>query len=134
MKTFIKTTLALCALALAGCGDAYDEPAPVAQTTKLRMGKSAVTLYDADTNLVQLSVVGRCQVVPEAPEQEQEAVEITLLCQIGEQEFQQRVFTTGGKKIYTAVEPLADTDPYDYRVFINGQEIISGQIQEGATK
>lgn len=130
----MKTILAFCVLALTGCGDAYDEPAPVAQTTKLRMEKSVVTLYDSGSNLVQLSMLGRCQVVPESPEQEQEAVEITLLCQTGEQEFQQYAFITDGKKIYNVAEPLADTDPYDYRVFINGQEITSGQIQEGVSK
>jgi hypothetical protein len=124
MKTFIKTNLALCALALAGCGGG--DPEPLVENPQTE--SSLITFYSAETHRPLISMTGRCQVISEA-ESEAEVVTVDLLCQTGQSEYSEHAFTPAGMKIYYTVEAIATTLPDDYRIFLDGSEILPDEVE-----
>jgi hypothetical protein len=123
MKKFTLTSLALCVLALAGCGGG--DPEPTAENPQTE--SSVITFYSAATNLPLISMTGRCQVIGE-DEPEAEVVTVNLLCQTGPSEYSEHAFTPAGVKIYYTVEAINTTLPDDYRLFLGGSEILPDEI------
>lgn len=124
MKTFMKTTLAICALAFAGCGGGEPEP----QADNPQTESSLITFYNAETNAPLISMTGRCQVISEA-EPEAEVVAVNLLCQTGPSEYSEHAFTPAGVKLYYTVEAINTTLSDDYRIFLEGSEILPEAVE-----
>lgn len=124
MRTFIKKTLAICAIALAGCGGG--EPEPLADNPQTE--SSLITFYNAATNLPLIRMTGRCQVISEA-EPEAEVVSVNLLCQTGQAEYSEHTFTPAGIKLYYTVEAINTTLSDDYRIFLDGSAILPEAVE-----